>query len=1279
MSMTNVLMHKGVSLLPGGRKSKVESRKPGKIVNKSMRYKAFGVLCIWVFSGACSMQPENDTKQYHLSTEDPSHLSPVITILEDLPDSLHPKKVMLRDRPIPQYIEIPDNDREAYSFVDQDNNTRRIIPPIITQRPTLQDEMGLPVMDKEGNYYYLGEGGFSHFTTYTTDHGLALDNITSSLLDASGNLWFGTWGGGISRFDGLSFTNFNTAHGLSNNLVHCLAQDAEGHIWIGTDGGGVSIYDGYAFANMTTLHGLASDIVYGLTADSKGNMWIATGGGGASKYDGHTFINYDRENGLSSNSIIEIAEDKQGHMWFATVNNGLSRYDGSSFTHFTMDEGLADNAVNCVALDSSGNIWVGTRGGGVSMFQEKPESGGTGYFKNYSIADGLGHHEIWQIIEDRAGNLWFATGGGGVSRYDGKQFSNFTTSQGLPENVVYSIAEDRSGNIWIGAAGGGVTLFHGSAFRIYTMQQGLGANGVYGITEDHAGSLWFGTNGGGVSKYDGTAFAKFTPDQGLAHPLVISSFTDSHGRLWFGTGGGGVSMYQEGAEGSLNATFTTYNANYGLQHDVVYAIIEDGVGNLWFGTGGGGLVKFDGHIMPVGQAGFTAFTTEQGLAGNTVYSLLEDRKGNIWIGTAGGGVSKFDEESFFNYTTDHGLSNDIVWSILEDKTGNLWFATQGGGVTRFDGTSFSAFTTREGLSDDNAYDLLEDHEGNIFIGTNQGFTVVPEHAVHLPVAELQPYLEYYNTSFGYPVRDVNKGMFLDSRGMIWVGNGSFKTALVNFDYQALKKKQTKPTTIIKHIVINDKAISWTTLLSADARRGVSDYSNAAVVDELRRLGRVLSDEERQALQQEMKSVRFSGISRFENLPENLVLPYSHNNITIDFGTDELARANLIEYTYILEGYNKNWSPTVKKTTATFGNIWEGDYTFKVMARYTGPAVEGANAWSEAAVFSFTVLPPWYRSWWAYALYGIIFLLGIRRVHTFQKARTIRKERERTQKRELEQAREIEKAYDELKATQTQLIHAEKMASLGELTAGIAHEIQNPLNFVNNFSEVSGELIVEMHEEIKKGDMEEVKAISTDIKENLDKINHHGKRAESIVKAMLLHSRTSTGQKEPTDINALADEYLRLSYHGMRARDKGFNAEFRTEFDPDLPKVDVVPQDMGRVLLNLINNAFQAVAEKSKTTVEKFHEISIQNYTPTVTVTTKNHGDHIEIRVADNGNGIPGAIKDKIFQPFFTTKPTGQGTGLGLSLSYDIVKAHGGSIEVESKENAGTAFVLQLIA
>jgi signal transduction histidine kinase len=274
----------------------------------------------------------------------------------------------------------------------------------------------------------------------------------------------------------------------------------------------------------------------------------------------------------------------------------------------------------------------------------------------------------------------------------------------------------------------------------------------------------------------------------------------------------------------------------------------------------------------------------------------------------------------------------------------------------------------------------------------------------------------------------------------------------------------------------------------------------------------------------------------------------------------------------------------------------------------------------------------------------------------------------------ERTREIQNALTELKSTQAQLIQSEKMASLGELTAGIAHEIQNPLNFVNNFSDVNGELISELVEEVDKGNYDEVKSIAANIKDNEEKIKSHGKRADAIVKAMLQHTRIGTGQKEPTEINDLCDEYLRLSYHGIRAKDKNFNAKLETDFDETIGKINIVPQDIGKVLLNLYNNAFYALMEKVKAEGGRHKAM--------LTVSTKRLnsplGDGgIQIRVSDNGPGIPPNIVDKIFQPFFTTKPTGEGTGLGLSLSYDIIKAHRGEIRIETNEGEGSQFIIEL--
>ncbi|HET7899381.1 MAG TPA: ATP-binding protein, partial [Flavisolibacter sp.] len=337
---------------------------------------------------------------------------------------------------------------------------------------------------------------------------------------------------------------------------------------------------------------------------------------------------------------------------------------------------------------------------------------------------------------------------------------------------------------------------------------------------------------------------------------------------------------------------------------------------------------------------------------------------------------------------------------------------------------------------------------------------------------------------------------------------------------------------------------------------------------------------------------------------------------------------------MLEGYDKNWHQADAEQTANYYNVPPGNYTFKVK-------VANSNGiWVEKDM-PVIILPPWWTTWWAYCLYGLVLVAAIYILYRVQKQRVLEAERSRAKERELAQAKEIEKAYSELKATQAQLIQKEKMASLGELTAGIAHEVQNPLNFVNNFSEINTELIAELRDEINRGHLEEVNMITRAMEENEQKILYHGKRADAIVKTMLQHSRGSTGKKEWVDINALADECLRLSYHGLRAKEKTFEVAVNMAFDKGLKKIEVVPQDISRVLLNLLNNAFYAVREKKAQLDGTFESC--------VSVRTGEHNGKVEIEIWDNGCGIPRNIMDKIFQPFFTTKPTGEGTGLGLSL------------------------------
>jgi signal transduction histidine kinase len=527
----------------------------------------------------------------------------------------------------------------------------------------------------------------------------------------------------------------------------------------------------------------------------------------------------------------------------------------------------------------------------------------------------------------------------------------------------------------------------------------------------------------------------------------------------------------------------------------------------------------------------------------------------------------------------------------------------------------------------------------------------------------QPVFEYYNKKTGYPIKDVNiNAMFCDSKGIIWGGCGDNK--LVRFDYNAILKSTEPPAVFIQAVKIQQENISWYNLMkNEEKKKTTSEFDSLAILnEEVLTFGRILSDAERDSMRHKLSDIKFDGITRNYPLPENLVLPYNHNSVTFDYVAIDPARYFLVRYQYILEGYDKDWSPITDKTSATFGNISEGTYTFKLKARSPD------GVWSEPITYTFKVLPPWYRAWWAYLLYAILFAGSIWGFIQYR-SRSLRREKRLLEEKVIQRTNQLSRSLQELKETQTQLVQREKMASLGELTAGIAHEIQNPLNFVNNFSEVNVELLDEMEKEFVAGNKEDGIAIAKDVKQNLEKIIHHGKRADAIVKGMLQHSRSSSGVKEPTDINVLADEYLRLAYHGQRAKDKSFNATMKTDFDQGIGNINIIPQDIGRVLLNLYNNAFYAVTEKKKQVGD--------DYEPTVSVSTKKINGKVEIKVKDNGNGIPQKVLDKIFQPFFTTKPTGQGTGLGLSLAYDIIKAHGGELKVQTKEGEGSEFIIYL--
>jgi signal transduction histidine kinase/ligand-binding sensor domain-containing protein len=1171
-----------------------------------------------------------------------------LTKLADLPDSMQPRIVHL-------------DSVEAPVITPAQKNTGTIKTLAILQNP-----FGEPGMIAAGKTAITGDAMASNFTTFTSGNGLASDGINCSLMDRFGNIWFGTNGGGVSRYDGKSFNSLTTIQGLGHNNVMCIAEDRMGNLWFGTAGGGVSRYDGKSFCTITTAQGLANNNVWSIVEDKIGNLWFGTSKG-VCRYDGISLSTFIDEQWYGDNHVTSIIEDKTGNLWFGTYEGGLSRFDGKSYKTYTTSNGLPTNIITCSLLDKFGNLWFGTHGGGVLSFDGKS-------FITYTTVQGLASNDITSITKDKSGNLWFGSFAGGVTRFDGRSFRVFTKAQGLASNDVSSITEDKIGNLWFCTLNEGVSRFDRYANRTFTSFQVNKDYAVMSIAEDKMGNLWFGTYGGGVSRYDGKSFSNISISKGGASNGVVSITEDEKGNLWFGSFGGGVTQY----DGKSFKTFTTAQ---GLASNDVKSIVEDKEGNLWLGTFGGGVSSFNGKS-------FTTYTTSEGLAHNRVTSIVKDKTGSLWFGTYGGGVSRYDGKTFRTFTTAQGLAHNLVRNMMVDSSGNLWFGTQeglslmrshevrmlaenaalsgiqgeykSGSSKSISSLLFRNFNIKDGLPDNVVSHIVQMPDGKMAIGTNMGISIF---AVTEEVSKLTD-IELYSSNSGFPINTARTGlqaMFLDSKGVIWVSTGIEKTALVRFDYSALGKSVASPKLVIQSVKINDEPVSW---YSLQAKRAGANHENSsiALIQEFLAYGKSLSGTKNDSIINHYGNIQFDSIGKFYSTPHNLVLPFEHNKISFEFVGIETDRPSMVNYQYILEGYDKNWSPVTNRSHATFGNIFEGTYTFKVKA-------QGANRiWTEPLTFTFKVLPPWYRSWWAYTLYTLLFL-GTLSIYIKWREQRLRSEKKRLQDKVEERTNELKKSLAELKSAQSQLIQSEKMSSLGELTAGIAHEIQNPLNFVNNFSEVNNELIEEMKEEIERGGQKEALSIAENIKQNLDKIQHHSKRADAIVKGMLQHSQKGSGVKEPTNINALADEYLRLAYHGLKAKDKSFNATIKTEFDERIGNINVARQDIGRVLLNLINNAFYAVNEKAGS--------KDPGYQPTVEVKTALTGDNVIITVTDNGNGIPETIRNKIFQPFFTTKPTGEGTGLGLSLSYDIVKAHGGEIKVDSEEGKGSVFSIQL--
>jgi signal transduction histidine kinase/ligand-binding sensor domain-containing protein len=1120
--------------------------------------------------------------------------------------------------------------------------------------------------------------GFEHpnAITYTIADGLPKDDATAQAVDREGNMWFSTFGNGICKFDGVNFTNFTRKNGLSSDSVGKIFVDSRNNIWIGS-WGKVDIFDGKVFRHV--IFGDSSMMVnYGLSIffeDHQGTVWYSR-----YNYNKNESELYSYQNGsinnypnissqLANKQITKILEDKNFNLILsidsipAIGQPSLAYYfnylfDGKVLQPLTKIPSYNGKAPSLVYCDTKGDIWFCEQTSGIlGKFD-----GNKSYLfaLNKSIQKQIKNSSI-KMIEDHEGNYLIATSDS-IYKFNGIRFESF-------KKLAYSwtlfdlhrtlFAKDSLGNMWINEREISTSKIAVPLISTLENQEKitLGRKMGFGttFTIDKFNNKWIG-NSKGLGKYERGYIYYYGKELLDSGKFILSVYTDRLGNIWFNIID--IKTFINELVKFDGEQFTIYGKKQGLDLGFVVSVDEDSEHNIWL-SGMGGIVK-------ITNTNTTKFGIRQGFKGQGYTRTYQDRKNKYWFAGEGNLISMDGKETRLYDQRDGLDSNTSINDLIEDEFGNIWLATDNG-VVLFNGKTFTKYPPTTGL-DKSVGDVISDTINHqLWFSTLLGIASVSNDEINKPI----PFVNHYNRKTGFDINTPSqKSMKIDRQGNIWWNNG-FKQ--YRFNYPAIKQQKLYPVTI-KNILLDNKNVSWVSLL-VDQKKGRGMDSLSVLNETALKFNKNLTKEETKLMLKEFGGIRFDSIVGSDFIPMNLKLPFKNNNIRFEFASLSLSFVKYTKYQYLLEGFDKDWSSLSTKTEASFGNMYEGDYTFRVKS------LDVLGNWSETS-YTFTVLPPWYRTWWAYTLYALLFLGGLR-IFSKWRERRLNYEKEQLQNKVEERTVELKKKSDELeysladlKSTQTQLIQSEKMASLGELTAGIAHEIQNPLNFVNNFSEVSTELVDEMNEEIDKGNLTDAKDIANDLKQNLEKINHHGKRAGDIVKGMLQHSRSSSGVKEPTDINALADEYLRLAYHGLRAKDKSFNATMKTEFDESIGKINIISQDIGRVILNLITNAFYVVNEKQKVEGERLKAEGKQ-YEPTIEVSTKRVNEKIEVKVKDNGNGIPPKILDKIFQPFFTTKPTGQGTGLGLSLSYDIVKAHGGELRVETKEGEGTVFIIVL--
>ena len=1070
--------------------------------------------------------------------------------------------------------------------------------------------------------------------------------------DREGYMWLATQNG-LVRYDGYQYKVYylgaDKLNPSATTNASSLYIDKQNNLWVACFKNGLFKYNRLTDSFEQFLYPTPDcHIFYINTTDNEGNIWGTTmmnnGSRMLSKFNPankkfELFGNKQKGNNYINATFYFTIQNLDGAIWVPTTN-GLYKYNGSNkpFTgYFTSADTAKQAGFNPLyeAPSQPGIFWLNSFHGNdlnlklISWDHKKNTL--TEYKPGHGPHD-INTASINSFYEDKRKQLWIATDSG-LSKLDRKTgyITNYVPQDTIREPTkmhLTTFSETGNGNFWLHSPVGLIYFNTATSnfqrYRANPTDPGApNSDDVYNQYVDHTGTFWAGYDHEGASKINKirSAFTiykndpvkknSYPADGALIMPFkgftlaennkaiykwntidnyfeqlytsskgefIISPILAAKDGLWYFGNYKGLRVYDPLKKTSVQYTFNPADST-SVCSNIIIALYQDHNGVIWVGSADKGICSFDRvskkfkHYPYRNDQVFSTAKNRDMLDNALVETIYEDRENNLWVGTNNGSLNRFDRKTgkFISYFTYQNRAMLCTVQLLEDKKGRFWASNYLQGLFEFDRQKkiyTRHFNEQNGLLFNTVYAITEDAHGNIWLQTERGLTRINANTLAIKNFKLDEILPGYDfVSNEQALAKLNDGRFALT----------LKTGLAVFDPKDLDDDPNPPIVHIETILHSNPRSDRETVTRVIA------YGN-----------------------------------------NKIALPYNQNRIQFNYVALHYDNPQENKYAYRLDGYDKQWVQAGTTRNVTYNNLSPGTYTFHVIA------ANSSGVWNKTGDSMVIVIAtPWWLRWWAWLIYIALFAWAVRayiayRSRQLKRENMLLEEKVRLRTRQLSEQQEeiiaqrdqlsdankdlsekqeeitvqrdqLAESIDQLKSAQRQLVQSEKLASLGELTAGIAHEIQNPLNFVNNFSEVSMELVDEITEELKNGDTADAILIAADIKGNLEKIIHHGRRADGIVKNMLQHSHSGTGEKELTDINTLADEYLRLSYHGLRAKDKGFNSEMITHYDPNLPKIEVLPQDIGRVLLNLYNNAFYAINQRKK--------IEGTEYTPEVTVTT----------------------------------------------------------------------------